>query len=281
MANCTYCREKAGLFKSEHTACAAEAEAARRQIADAVKMAVATGKQPAKIAPVIARLQFEGRLLEEEVRKLMLRSSDAAILEAVLSKPISDDELERLGSYYSAADSKWSERDIKERANFPGFLSALHANTLYQVLHGQVPYAQPGGFDDFNFQHDEFPILRRYATLAEYRSIPTGRSFQSVGLPIGGGLYYRVGMSQPRTSQTGLVPIDDGLMVITTKSIIYSGQHRNFRLPYPSILRFESFVDGFGIHGNHGPGKVFIPSKLGMMDEGWYFYNLVSALSKW
>ena len=94
-------------------------------------------------------------------------------------------------------------------------------------------------------------------------------------------MYYRIGTSQPRTQQTGLVPVDQGLMVITTKAILYSGQQRNFRLPYSSILRLESFVDGFGIHENYGSGKVFIPGLIGTMDEGWYFYNLVSALMQW
>ena len=70
-------------------------------------------------------------------------------------------------------------------------------------------------------------------------------------------------------------------MAITTQAIYFTSHKTSFRLPYKSIIRIESFVDGFGIYESHGTGKVFIPGKLGTMEEGWYFYNLVSALMTW
>jgi hypothetical protein len=281
MGNCTYCHKKAGLFKNEHVACAEAAKAARVKIRGVVMEAITSDKLPEDVMADVSIYQREGRLTDGEVKSLILDSADSAARKVALDSPVDNDRFERIGAFFLAADPEWLTGDVMKRVKCSGFLATSYSNTLYQVLHRQIPYSHLGGFDDFRFEVDEHPILRRYASLDEYRSVPTGSSFQSVGLPIGGGLYYRIGASQPRANVTGLVPVDDGLIVITTKAIIYSGQRQNFRLPYTSILRLESFVDGFGIHQNYGGGKVFLPSPLGSMDEGWYFSNLVSALMKW
>lgn len=91
-------------------------------------------------------------------------------------------------------------------------------------------------------------------------------------------MYYRIGTSIPRTQQTGLVPIEDGQMLVTMQAIYFGGLQHNFRLPYSAILRLEPFADGVGVFPDHGSGKVFIPGSLGF-DDGWFFYNLISALA--
>ena len=58
--------------------------------------------------------------------------------------------------------------------------------------------------------------------------------------------------------------VDQGHVLISTRAIYFGGQQTTFKIPYSSILRLESFVDGFGVYENHGRGKVFIPYTLGL-----------------
>jgi hypothetical protein len=280
MGICVYCNTKAGMFKDAHEACTKDAEFARESLSKLISDSIYSEKTAASIAPEIEPLTKQGRLTGSDSQLVMLKAADKATLELALKNPIDNDQADRIGDLYSTIDPSWFS-DVKKIVNWPGYVALTYSNVLYQAMHGEVPHYDPNGFADFRFQKDEHPILRRNAVLAEYRTITNGRSYQSVGLPIGGGMYYRFGVSQPRTQQSGLMPVDEGLMVITTQGILFSGQTHNFRLPYSSILRIEPFVDGFGIHENHGSGKVFIPAPLGTEDEGWYFHNLVSALSKW
>jgi hypothetical protein len=212
----------------------------------------------------------------------MLEAADKAAFEIAVKEPISNAESERIWNIFIAIDPNWASTFTSQISKWPGYTRLDQSNVLYQVLHGEVPYYNPEGFADLRFRKDEHPVIRRNATLAEYRTVSSGGyGFQSVSLPIGAGMYYRIGSSQPHSQQSGLMPIDDGNLVITTKAILFTGERTNFRIDYGSILRIESFVDGFGIHENYGAGKVFIPALIGTADEGWYFYNLVSALSKW
>lgn len=211
---------------------------------------------------------------------MLLKSADEVAFEIALKIPLSNEEADRISDLFTAIDDQCF-KDVSKLCSMPGLVSLSHSNIIYQVLHGQVPHYDPGGFQDFRFNKGEHPIVRRLATLGEYRSVASGGNYQSVSIPVGAGVYYRVGTSQPRTQQTGLVPVDNGTLVITTQAIYFSSHITTFRIPYESIVRLESFVDGFGVYENYGSGKVFIPALLGTSDEGWYFYNLVSALSAW
>ncbi len=280
MGNCLYCHAKVGLFRDTHQTCVQDADQARDSLRKLMADTVLSGNTPNDLASQIAILKKTGRLTDSDARSVLVRAADKASLELALDSPVSNENAERISDLFTSLDENWHKEPTK-LVNWSGYVSLLHSNTIYQVLHKQIPYQNAAAFSDFRLQSDELPITRRNTTLAEYKTFSNGHSFQSVGIPIGAGMYYRIGASQPRTQQTELAPVDQGLMVITTKAIIFSGQQYNFRLPYSSILRLESFVDGFGVHENYGKGKVFIPALIGSMDEGWYFYNLVAAFLKW
>ena len=280
MGNCRYCNTKVGLFKNEHETCTQNAESARRGLRKLITDAISSNTNAEEIKPELKSIKEMGRLSEEDARTVLLRAADDATLKLAHLNPVSVEEADRIGEIFKSVDEQWFS-DPSKLVNWSGFLSLLHSSTLYQVLHGESPYFDPAAFAAFRFINGETPILKRNAVLAVYRSISAGNNYHSVSVPIGGGMYYRVGASHPRAQQTGLVPVDEGLMIITTQAIYFSSHETNFRLPYSSIIRIESFVDGIGVYENHGSGKVFIPGLLGTMDEGWYFYNLVSALMKW
>gem|GEM_PF-4050969 len=280
MGNCRYCNTKAGLFKDVHEACSRDADVAEAELQTLMTMAVESGVEKAEFDKRFNGLMERGRLSVQQAKSLALKFADDVTHGLAMGSPVSNEEAERIGEIFKSIDAECFN-DPQKLITWEGYVALIHSNVLYQVMHKEVPYYNAEAFRDFRLEDDEHPILRRYATLAEYKTISTGQTYQSVSVPIGGGIYYRLGASQPRSTQTGLVHVADGLLLITTKALYFSSPITTFQISYYSIIRIESFVDGFGIYENYGTGKVFIPALLGTKDEGWYFYNLVSALMLW
>ena len=234
----------------------------------------------ASLTEEVEVLLTRGRLTQSDAILPMLQAVDETTFELAKATPMSNVEAERIGDVYKAVQPEWFD-NLAALVNWRGYMALVSSNTIHEVLHGRVPYYTPDMASGFRLGHDEHPIVRRKTGLAEYRSVATGSNYQSISLPVGGGMYYRLGSSHQSTRQTGLVLTDRGEMLITTHAIYFGGELHTFRIPFTSILRTQSFVDGFGVHENHGTGKVFIPYLIGKEEEGWFFYNVVSALLTW
>jgi predicted permease len=153
---------------------------------------------------------------------------------------------------------------------------------LWQVLHGLIPVYDGAGRMQFNLQSGEQPIFSAgKVTFAEERTVSThARTFGGISVPIGAGIYYHVGGSQAHQEQaSGLMPIDVGEVLITTHALYFGGQKTTLRIPLNRVVRYQSYVDGVGVCEAHGAPKVFVPDYSGM-DTGWFFFNLLTALSK-
>lgn len=278
MGLCRFCGTKAGFFKEVHEACQQRADSSLSDLRELVADAVRTGRKPEYIEGQISELRERGRLNGMDISRDLLRSADSAAMTLAHDHPVSDEDLERIGELFKVFEPEFFERGGDYFKRWHGYVSLSFSNTLYQVLHGIVPYFPPDGQTSFRLSRDETIIVKRGAGLAEYRTVSSGGGYQSVSLPVGGGVYYRLGASLPKTESTGLVLVDQGSMLVTTHAVYFGGAKASFRIPYDSILRLESFADGIGIYENHGTGKVLLPYSLGF-DDGWFFYNLISALS--
>ncbi len=282
MGLCKYCHEKAGLFKDAHETCVVDAQAALTDI-NAIVVGAIKGSLPCTtplLIEDISGLLRRGRLSAADACNTILKAADDATFEFAKATPMSNEEAERIGDIYKGIKPTWFD-DMSSITKWRGYMALVSSNTIHEVLHKRVPYYTEEMASGFRLGMDEHPIVRRKVMLAEYKSISAGRNYQSVSLPIGGGMHYRFGTSYANTQQTGLVPIEQGLILITTQAIYFGGNLHNFSIPFTSILRVESFIDGFGVYENYGAGKVFIPALIGTEDEGWFFCNLVSALLSW
>jgi hypothetical protein len=94
---------------------------------------------------------------------------------------------------------------------------------------------------------------------------------------MGAGIYYHFGASQAR-KVSGLLQIDVGAMLVTSQALYFGGQQRTLRISLAHVLRYEPYADGVGVCEAAGPPKVFVPDYSGM-DTGWFFPNLLSALT--
>jgi hypothetical protein len=105
------------------------------------------------------------------------------------------------------------------------------------------------------------------------------RTYQGLSLPVGRGIYYHIGGSQGHQERTsGLLPLDGGKILITTKALYFGGQEKTFRIALDHVLRYQPYVDGVGVCEDRKAPKVFVFDYRGM-DAGWFFYNLLTALS--
>jgi hypothetical protein len=75
------------------------------------------------------------------------------------------------------------------------------------------------------------------------------------------------------------VPLDGGKILITSHSLYFGGQTTTLRIPLDRVLRYQPYVDGVGVCESHGKPKVFVFDYRGM-DTGWFFYNVLCALTK-
>lgn len=130
-----------------------------------------------------------------------------------------------------------------------------------------------------NISHGEYPIFSIGATTyAEERTVSTQlRNYGGLSIPIGAGAYYHVGHSQGHTV-AGLQPIDVGEGLITNSALYFGGQRRNFRISLANVIRYQPYIDGFGVCESYGSPKVFVPDYNGM-DTGWFFFNLLTAIT--
>jgi hypothetical protein len=155
------------------------------------------------------------------------------------------------------------------------------SNTLWQVLHDLPPYYDSVDRMQFNLESGEHPVFTAgKVVFAEEKTVSThSRTFGSLSVPIGAGMYYRIGGSQGHQEQaSGLLPLDMGEMLITNRALYFGGQRKTLRIALKHVIRYQPYVDGVGVCEAHGAPKVFIPDYSGM-DTGWFFFNLVSALT--
>ena len=66
--------------------------------------------------------------------------------------------------------------------------------------------------------------------------------------------------------------------LITSHALYFGGQKTTLRIPLDRVLRYQAYVDGVAVCESHGAPKVFTFDYRGM-DTGWFFYNVLSALT--
>jgi hypothetical protein len=113
---------------------------------------------------------------------------------------------------------------------------------LWQVLHGLNPVYDGVGRMQFNLQADEVPIFTAgKVTFAEERTVSTHtRTFGGLSLPVGAGIYYHIGSSQGH-QVSGLLPLDVGEALITTRAIYFGGQKITLRIPLNHVVRYQPY----------------------------------------
>jgi hypothetical protein len=280
MSLCPYCGEKAGWLQSSHPACVAKANSTADTLKELVSKGILAGKRYADLATEVQQVLTANKVQSQYVQETLLQGVNDAISQIALQSPASDAELNRLVAVLQGFDITAYHAEYATRRWF-SFAQLGMSNILWHVLHNSTP-----NFDDtpmFNLRPGETPIFQTGNTnvmYAEERTISShNRSFGGLSLPVGGGVYYHIGGSQGHQERTsGLQQLDAGGILITSHALYFGGQKTTFRIPLDQVLRYQSYVDGVGVCESHGAPKVFVFDYRGM-EVGWFFYNLLSALT--
>jgi hypothetical protein len=280
MGLCDYCGEKAGWFQSSHPACIARAEGMGNTVKELAFSETLAGRSYAELAPEVQQALADKKVPFKYVREALLQGVNDAVSHIALQSPVSEEELNRLVAILEGCEITAYSAEYATRRWF-GFSQLGMSAILWQVLHNRVPL-----FDDelrFNLRFGETPIFQTGNTnvmYAEERTISSHtRSFGGLSLPVGGGVYYHIGGSQGHQERvSGLQQLDVGGILITSLSLYFGGQTTTLRIPLDHVLRYQPYIDGVGVCESHGAPKVFVFDYKGM-DTGWFFYNLLSALT--
>jgi hypothetical protein len=224
------------------------------------------------------------------VRDALLQGANDATSQIALKSPVSKPEFDRLvriirgldGSLDAYLSDEYTAQMVQRQWFAMGRLHMSYL--LWQVLNNITPdFDETGETVAFILRSGEIPIFQtgNCVTYAEERTVTSrSRSYQGLSLPVGGGIYYHIGGSQGHQERTsGLLPLDGGKILVTTQSLYFGGQEKTLRIPLDRVLRYQPYVDGVGVCESQGAPKVFVFDYRGM-DVGWFFYNLLSALSK-
>lgn len=281
MGICKFCSKKTTWLSSAHAECSRAALAATAKL-----MELAGSIFDKEIDPMAWKIEFMaveagGRF--DRPSASLLKADIIATLSRAASKRSEDDPMDfselRVRQKVLTDLLFWPSPNEIAASSLFGFALVELGGVLCEVRRGLIPQWDEPIRIDFNLQSDELPIFRAGCTdLAEHRRA-SQRSYQSVSIPIGGGLRYNVGASMPTTSQN-LVIVDTGELLITSKSIYFGGNQEKFRISIDSVIRFEGFADAVAVYPSYGSGKVFIPHYHGAR-VGWFFHGLLTALASW
>jgi hypothetical protein len=280
MSLCEYCGEKAGWLQSSHPACVAKANTTGQAVKELAFSGILAGKSYEDLSTEAQQALAENKVLFKYVHETLLQGVNDAASQIALQSPISEEELNRLVAILQGFDITAYSGEYSTRRWF-AFPQLGMSNILWQVLHHNTPF-----FDDevrFNLQSGETPIFQTGETNVMYSEQRTvsghTRSFGGLSIPVGCGIYYHIGGSQGHQERTsGLQEVDIGGILITSLSLYFGGQKTPFRIPLDRVLRYQPFVDGVGVCESHGAPKVFT-FDYRSMDTGWFFYNLLLALT--
>lgn len=99
-------------------------------------------------------------------------------------------------------------------------------------------------------QEDEHAVLQEESTLSEMRSYRVyGGGGTRIGRVLVGG-----GVSEP---QYRLRRIDTGTLVLTTKRLVFDGNHENRSVRLSELLSVSPWVDAIEVSSNHAKSQVF------------------------
>ena len=283
MSVCEYCGEKAGWFQSSHTACVERAGRVNTTVRELVFRQILEGKNHAEIDASVRQELADAKTPYKYVRESLLQSVNDVVSKIALQSPVTKDDFDRLQMMVGpdGFDMAAHKAEYVAKQWFgPARLSM--SLILGEVLRGNIATF----FDDpvaFIVRSGETAILQTgdCVTYAEQRTISNhARSFGGLSVPLGRGIYYHFGGSQGHQERTsGLMPLDGGKMLITSDALYFGGQQTTLRIPLDHVLRYQPYVDGVGVFEAHGAPKVFTFNYQGM-EVGWFFYNLLLALTR-
>lgn len=270
MAECRYCKRPAGWFKSEHPDCAeraaeqaryeamlraaaerqaeqeraarAQAAAIAAEVVNANFLDVAQGRASVDVVEtIVTAFVNAGTLSDEEMRQVQIGAWEAAARECVKDGQLSGDEdrgLATLQVRFGLSQDELNANGI--------LLEVAKAKVFTALAKGLPPRALELPTDHpVVLKRGEHPVWQFNHTnlLEDHRA--------------------------------GLIPVDSGLLMLTTKNLYFVGRAKSFQLPFGKIATLVPHADGVSV----GRQAVTARPLIFQTGEGPFAHKLMSTLA--
>lgn len=275
MANCIFCKSKAGLLKKQHKACLDKYNKGVSLLKDEVVKQVKSSFSADKLECLILTLNKEYYLDENNLKLVMTdiwENCVELIFEEGLSTKKEDDNLISIANLFNLEQDDLNKNRAFEKLGKGAVLRDLQDGKIPNRIdvEGELP---------FNFLKTENLIW--VLSSVDYYENKTKRRYEGdssgVSFRVAKGVYVRSSSFKGHpVDYEETIYQDTGLVAITDKYIYFSGEMKEFRVAFNKIISFKPFSDGvrFQTEAVSAKPKIFI------VDDGWFLYNLLTSISK-
>ena len=274
MGQCIYCGKGAGFLRKQHQECKQKHNQAwDEMVALASDTALGQGDVGA-LESQLTETAREGYIPATRTREAMIAGWRVAIENALDDHLLSAEEEDRLTAYVHQFNLSQKELDSEG-----AFTRMIQAAVIRDAQNGVMTTRVSLQGHPFNFQKSE--TLAWIFQNVEYYEQKVRRERQGnyggISFRVAKGVYYRTGGFRSRPLEhTVTEHVDSGLLGVTTKHIYFSGSNKKFRIPYSRIVAFDPYSDGIGITRDSASA---MPQTF-KIEDGWFIYNLVTALAQ-
>lgn len=228
-----------------------------------------------KLSAEVDKISVESFISEKERHKLLVDAWTGTVEHYIDHEGIDAPAQTRLKNFIGAFSL--SQEELDHNGDYFRFTKAI---ILRELANGELPavHCSVDGGVSFNLQKGEKLIWvfngAEYLEDRTYRSYVGGSSGMSVR--VAKGLYFRTSaFSGHPITRTQRTVVDKGTVAITSKSIIFAGGSKGFRVPYHKIVSFQHFNDGIGWVRDTASAKL----QILVTGDGWFTNNLVAGLA--
>jgi len=202
----------------------------------------------------IDKFHDEMMLTQEDFIKVLSDTFSAVVQDVLRDRRVTNEEWQ--GLMQIAKRLNFAQETIDDLSRQTAYFGLLHAIEVNRFE--DLPAASNSGI---NLQKGEIDYFTAHGSLMEERVVRThtvGRS-SGVSVRLMKGVTYRTGGSRGRIeSERQVVPVSGGLLTITNKRIVFSGDNRSINAPLEKVLIVELFNDGirFGQTNKQKPSLI-------------------------
>ena len=275
MGQCSYCGKDAGLLKKFHKECKLRFDDGLSQIIETAAAGAVSTTDLVALQSALVTIAKSSLVRRDAFKEALVKGYENAVERALEDEIISSEEEDALDAYKNHFQFEQTELDENG-----AYTKLVQAGVLRDLMEGKLPARiNVQGQLPFNLQKSEelVWVFQNVKYLEERQRTTYSGGYSGVSLRIAKGVYYRTGgfRGNPTITST-TVHVDTGLLGITTKHIYFSGSNKSFRAPYPKIVSFTPFSDGFGLQRDAMTAK---PQSF-VIGDGWFVYNLVTNLAQ-
>jgi hypothetical protein len=239
-----------------------------QNIIDKISDYISAEKPPKNANEDVLAIAQAHNINETRIKSLAVRAWENSLDKFFEDNILSEAEEETLTSYQDYYE--FNQADLDKRGYYT---KLVKGGVLRDLMEGKIPErVEIKNGMPFILGKDEKLIWYFKNVKREY----VGRS-KGVSVKVMKGVYYRTGSFKGNPVDTTITAhIDNGVLAITNKNILFAGSAKSVKIPYAKLLSLMPYEDGVQISRNTASAKP----QYFLTGDGWFTYNLLSNLTQ-